>query len=158
MTGTKVTKPRKAAAKPAAVRKTAAKPVAAAETATVPVKGGTLRKKDLIDRVVQVSGARKKDTRGIVEAVLAVLGDALAAGETLALPPFGRARVNKQRDLDSGAMLTVKLRRAGPGKPGGKGTAYKIPAVSPGAVSMTTCGVFITTPRAARCCACSTTP
>ena len=120
MTGTKVTKPRKAAAKPAAVRKTAAKPVAAAETATVPVKGGTLRKKDLIDRVVQVSGARKKDTRGIVEAVLAVLGDALAAGETLALPPFGRARVNKQRDLDSGAMLTVKLRRAGPGKPDGK--------------------------------------
>ena len=52
MTGTKVTKPRKAAAKPAAVRKTAAKPVAAAETATVPVKGGTLRKKDLIDRAL----------------------------------------------------------------------------------------------------------
>ncbi len=64
MTGTKVTKPRKAAAKPAAVRKTAAKPVAAAETATVPVKGGTLRKKDLIDRVVQVSGAKKKEHAG----------------------------------------------------------------------------------------------
>jgi nucleoid DNA-binding protein len=126
MTGTKAetkaTKPRgAAAAKPASARrKAAAKPVAAAAPST-PVKGGTLRKKDLIDRVVQVSGAKKKDTRQIVEAVLTVLGDALAAGEMLALPPFGRARVNKQRDLDSGEMLTVKLRRAGPAKPGSKG-------------------------------------
>ena len=114
MTGTKATKPRRAAAKPAAARrKAAAKPAAAA---AAPVKGGTLRKKDLIDRVVQVSGAKKKDTREIVEAVLTVLGDALAGGEMLALPPFGRARVNKHRDLDSGEMLTVKLRRGGPAK------------------------------------------
>jgi nucleoid DNA-binding protein len=127
MTGTKAetkaTKPRRAAAaKPAAARrKAAAKPAAAAAAPSAPVKGGTLRKKDLIDRVVQVSGAKKKDTREIVEAVLTVLGDALAAGEMLALPPFGRARVNKQRDLDSGEMLTVKLRRAGPAKAGSKG-------------------------------------
>lgn len=121
--GTKATKPRKAAAaKPAtAPRKTTSKAAAAAVAPAAPAKGSTLRKKDLIDRVVQVSGAKKKDTRDIVEAVLAVLGDALAAGETLALPPFGRARVNKHRDLDSGEMLTVKLRRAGPAKAGSKG-------------------------------------
>jgi nucleoid DNA-binding protein len=134
MTGTKATKPRRAgAAKPAAARRKAvAKPAAAAAAVATPVKGGTLRKKDLIDRVVQVSGAKKKDTREIVEAVLTVLGDALAAGEMLALPPFGRARVNKQRDLDSGEMLTVKLRRAGPAKAGpkGDGTAA-IPAQEP---------------------------
>ncbi len=122
--GTKAAKPRRAAAaKPAAARRKAAAKPAAATAPTTPVKGGTLRKKDLIDRVVQVSGAKKKDTREIVEAVLTVLGDALAGGEMLALPPFGRARVNKHRDLDGGEMLTVKLRRGGPAKAASKGDA-----------------------------------
>ncbi len=76
----------------------------------------TLRRKDLIERVAKTSGAKKKAVREIVEATLRVLGDALEAGETLALPPFGKAKVNRHRDLASGEMLTVKLRRSGPRK------------------------------------------
>ncbi len=82
--------------------------------ASVPAKGATLRKKELIERVALVSGVKKQDTRAIIDAVLSVLGDALAAGETLALPPFGKARVNRHKDVDGGEMLTVKLRRGGP--------------------------------------------
>lgn len=114
------------AAKAASLRAVKPKPVVVAASAADPVaseavgpevagngaaKGGTLRKKDLVERVVTASGAKKKDVRGIVEAVLAVLGDALHAGEILALPPFGKARVNRQKDTAGGETLVVKLRR-----------------------------------------------
>lgn len=89
------------------------KPAAGADEAGVVQ---TLRRKDLVDRVVKSSGAKKKAVREIVEATLKVLGDALEAGETLALPPFGKAKVNRHRDLGTAEMLTVKLRRKAPRK------------------------------------------
>ena len=49
--------------------------------------------------------------KSIVEATLQVLGDALASGEALALPPLGRAKVNRHKDLATGEMLVVRLRR-----------------------------------------------
>ena len=70
-----------------------------------------LRKKELFERVVTVSGAKKRDVKSIVEATLQVLGDALASGEALALPPLGRAKVNRHKDLATGEMLVVRLRR-----------------------------------------------
>lgn len=97
--------------KPAAVKAPRAPKPAVAVVASVPVSGGTLRKKQLLERVAAASGAKKKDARDIVEAVLKVLGDALHAGEILALPPFGKARVNRQKDTAGGEMLVVKLRR-----------------------------------------------
>lgn len=120
------------ARKPAAARKVpapaAAAPVAApAVEAVVVAPVRTLRRKDLVERVAASSGAKKKAVREIVEATLKVLGEALAAGETLALPPFGKARVNKHRDLSSGAMLTVKLRRKPAGKAADKGAGKAPP-------------------------------
>jgi nucleoid DNA-binding protein len=125
--GAKTPSKAKPAAKPgsgasARARKPVSAPVVASvrpvgNTGTdVPVaaKAVTLRKKELIERVAAVSGVKKQDTRAIIDAVLAVLGDALAAGETLALPPLGKARVNRHKDVDGGEMLTVKLRRGGP--------------------------------------------
>lgn len=124
------------ARKPAAARKVpapaAAAPVAApvaapAVEAVVAAPVRTLRRKDLVERVAASSGAKKKAVREIVEATLKVLGEALAAGETLALPHFGKARVNKHRDLSSGEMLTVKLRRKPAGKTTDKGAGKAPP-------------------------------
>jgi DNA-binding protein HU-alpha len=109
-TGTTTTKTTtKPIAKPTAVKlaEAGATPVGDVEPTVV------LRKKELFERVTEASGAKKRDVRLIVEATLKVLGDALAAGETLALPPFGKAKVNRQKDLASGEMLIVKLRRDG---------------------------------------------
>ncbi|MEZ5730816.1 MAG: HU family DNA-binding protein [Paracoccaceae bacterium] len=119
----KAAKPRSAA--PAKAAATTKKPAlkAVATPAPKPVQPAkpelqaaglqaVLRKKGLIERVVKVSGAKKKDVKGIVEATLQVLGDALAAGESLALPPLGRAKVNRQKDLATGEMMVVKLRRS----------------------------------------------
>ncbi len=80
-----------------------------------------VRLKDLIDRVVALSGAKRQSVKPVVEATLKVLGDALEAGENLVLPPLGRARLNRSKDTASGPMLTVKLKRGSAAKAGKSG-------------------------------------
>jgi DNA-binding protein HU-alpha len=74
----------------------------------------TLRMRDLLERVVARSGAKKKDAKAVVEATLAVLGEALAKGESLNLPEFGKARVSRQKDSGGVEITVVKLRRVAP--------------------------------------------
>lgn len=76
-----------------------------------PQPASVVQKKDFVDRVVAASGARKADARPIIEATLAQLGKALSAGETLAVPPLGRARVNLEHDQRGGEIITLRLRR-----------------------------------------------
>jgi len=102
----------------ASARKPAAKAAAAeagapAEAESAPEGAGTLRFKDLVERVAAASGARRKDVREISEAVLKVLGDALDAGDSLQLPPLGRAKVARHRETGKGEMLVIRLRRGG---------------------------------------------
>jgi nucleoid DNA-binding protein len=86
------------------------KPVAVQDTTTPMIDA--LKKKDLIDKVVATTGAKKALVRDIVEATLTVLGDALSKGAMLNLPPFGKAKVSRASDAASGRPMTVKLRRS----------------------------------------------
>lgn len=95
-------------------------PKAITETARVerpatalPDEKKALKLKDLIDRVVEKSGAKKKDVKPVIDATLTVLGEALAAGEGLFLPPLGRLHVNRTKELATGDVLILKLKRAG---------------------------------------------
>ena len=72
-----------------------------------------LRKKELISRVMDVVGGKKKGVKEIVEATLSVLGEALQTGEALNIPPFGRAKVARQKGEGRTSSMTVKLRGAG---------------------------------------------
>ncbi len=101
-----VAKPR---ARPAAKAKLAPEAqVAAAASALVSAVGETiaLRKKDLVDRVVAASGAKKKQVKDIVAHTLKVLGDAIGKGEQLHLPPFRPAK------LADAAVPPAKPRKA----------------------------------------------
>lgn len=113
----------KAGAKPAAkaapvklalVGEALGAPVAPAQA---PDSSLVIKKKEFLERVVAASGAKKPVAREVTEAVLKVLGEALAAGESLALPPLGKLRVARQLDKQGGEMLVVKIRRgeSGPG-------------------------------------------
>lgn len=102
------TRPRKPRAE------TGAQPGGPADQPRDPHPATVLQKKDFVDRVVAASGARKADARPIIEATLAQLGQALSAGETLAVPPLGRARVNLERDQRGGEIITLRLRRRPP--------------------------------------------
>lgn len=106
--------PRKPVAKPAepvvASVKLAVAPPPEAGIAAAPVV--TLRKKEFLERVVTASGAKKKDAREVIEATLRLLGEALAKGESVLLPPFGKARVSRHVDKKGGELLVIKLRRS----------------------------------------------
>ncbi|WP_212526049.1 HU family DNA-binding protein [Actibacterium sp. MT2.3-13A] len=80
--------------------------------ASGPAPGPVLRKKDLIERVVTQSGLKKKDVRPVVEATLAVLGEALSQQERLNLPPFGKLTVNRRKALANGEVLNARVRRS----------------------------------------------
>ncbi|MCB1357043.1 MAG: HU family DNA-binding protein [Maritimibacter sp.] len=70
-----------------------------------------LQKRQLLARVVQRTGLRSAEVKPVVEATLAELGDAIAGGMTLALPPLGRARISQSIDRSGAEIVTLRLRR-----------------------------------------------
>lgn len=83
-----------------------------------PVPARVVQKKEFLERVLTASGASRATAKPIIEAVLDQLGQALAAGETLAIPPFGKARVSRHKDVRGSEVITLRLRR----KPANGGT------------------------------------
>jgi nucleoid DNA-binding protein len=70
-----------------------------------------LKKPQLLNEVVARTGLKKRDVKPAVEAALAVIGEALARGEELILPPMGKTRIIKSKELNNGAaLLTIKFR------------------------------------------------
>ena len=82
-----------------------------AETAEGAPVVAALKKKDLLERVQALTKAKKKDVKDVVETTLQVLGEALAKGEELNLPPLGKAKVNRQKGVTGGDMYIIRLRR-----------------------------------------------
>lgn len=81
------------------------------ETLTPVVVSNELRKKELLELVVERSGLKKKDVKPVVEAMLAVLGDALAEQREMDLQPLGKLNVQRGKDLSDGRVLVLKLRQ-----------------------------------------------
>lgn len=79
-----------------------------------PQPAKVVQKRDFVDRVLSASGAKKAEARPVIEATLDQLGRALAEGETLAVPPLGRARVTLEKDSRGGEVITLRLRRKPP--------------------------------------------
>ncbi len=50
----------------------------------------------------------------MIESALAVLGEALAEGRELILPPLGKVMVRKEKKLANGKMMVVKVRQSTP--------------------------------------------
>ncbi|ASM72009.1 MULTISPECIES: HU family DNA-binding protein [Roseobacteraceae] len=76
--------------------------------------GPMMRKKELIDAVVAASGAKKKDAKPVVEAMLKVMGNALRDGRELNLHPFGSVKVRREKDMVKARVLTTKIRQRKP--------------------------------------------
>lgn len=98
-----------------------APPTAAPDTKTAEVEAlatpkTTLKLRDLIGQVAEVTGGNNKAVKDIVEATLAQLGTALAAGAELNLPGIGKVRVARTKDQGGRRMMTLKVRGSGPAK------------------------------------------
>ncbi|MEZ5797181.1 MAG: HU family DNA-binding protein [Paracoccaceae bacterium] len=108
---------RKAAApKPAQAVTEGAPEAEQAADATAGTKAPTLKIRDLVARVAERQGGNRKQVKDVVEATLAVLGEALARGEDMNLPGLGKTRVARSQEKDGAAHMTLKVRR-GPHKP-----------------------------------------
>lgn len=83
------------------------------------ILGPVMRKKELLETVVERSGVKKKDAKPVVDSILAILGEALADNRELILPPFGRVKVRREKVMSNGRMMVVKVRQS-TGTPGGK--------------------------------------
>ena len=116
----KPTAPAKPARAPAAPVKPAAKPEgAAAQTAsqgmtkTPPVEGlAVLKKKELVDSVVKRSGVKKKFAKPAVEAMIDLLGEALAEGRELHLQPFGKIKQHRSKESGNARVIMAKIRQS----------------------------------------------
>lgn len=78
------------------------------------VSGPVMRKKELIDLVVERSGIKKKDAKPVVEATLAILGEALADTRELNLQPLGKVKVRREKQMPNGRVLVTKIRQSMP--------------------------------------------
>ncbi len=76
-------------------------------------KAEALKLKALVDRVVQATGAKKKDARELVEATLNEVSAALLRGEELNLPGVGRVRVARSAEKDGRSTVVLKMRTGG---------------------------------------------
>ena len=102
------------AAAPKAVKVT---PVPAPATASLGVTAevpgiDALRKRDLINDVVIKSGIKKKFAKPVVEAMLVALGEAIADGRPLNLPPMGKLKVTKEKETPNAKIVTCRIRQS----------------------------------------------
>ncbi|WP_264213178.1 HU family DNA-binding protein [Leisingera thetidis] len=97
-------------AAPAAGGSAAPEPVVVAAAAPV-VAAPELGKKELVEQAVERSGIKKKDAKPVVEAVLGLLGEAIAEGRELNLKPFGKLKINRSQERSNGKVFVCKLRR-----------------------------------------------
>ncbi len=105
--------PKTTTAKPktaAAGAKAAPAPKVVSETAPV-VSAPDLKKKELLDRVVERSGVKKKFAKPVVEAMMDVLGEAIAEGREMNLQPLGKVKHQRTKDMAKARVTVAKIRQ-----------------------------------------------
>ena len=108
----------KLAPKPAPAAKDIASKVETAVATDIGTdRAAALKLRELVTRVTETTGGKKKGVKEIVEATLTALGDALAKGQELNLPGVGKVRVVKSVDREGRSMMTLKVRGTGTPKP-----------------------------------------
>jgi len=98
--------------------------------------GNPLKKQELISLVVARSDVAKKYAKPVIEAMLAVLGDALAEDRDLNLQPMGKIKRKRIKETEKARIIVANIRQskaigAGSG-PGDTGAAKPLPGSTPG--------------------------
>ena len=85
-------------------------------------KPAMTRKPEFLERVVARSGLKKREVKSALDAVMAEMAETLLRGDELVLPPMGRIRTVKTREIGGGAhVMTLKLRTMKEDAGGAKG-------------------------------------
>ena len=96
---------------PKAVSVASPKPVAVPSAEVTDAEDGPIKKGPLLDKVVERSGIKRSDAKAVMEAIFAVMGEELRNEKDMQLPPLGKLKVVKSKDVGKGATaITLKLR------------------------------------------------
>ena len=88
-------------------------------TGNAPPTGPTeLKKKELIASVLQRSDVKKKYAKPVIEAMIEVIGEAIAAEREINLQPMGKIKPQRSRDSATARVVMAKIRQ---NKPAGAG-------------------------------------
>ena len=75
------------------------------------VSAPALKKRELFQLVADRSGLRKNQVKPAVEAMLDVLGAAIAEGRELNLEPFGKLKHQRSKDTNNARVTVAKIRQ-----------------------------------------------
>lgn len=89
---------------PSASKKPRGAPVAEA--------GPELKKQELLEKLIGRADVQKKLAKPVLDAVLELLGEALAEGRDLNLPPLGKVKVNRVKDMAQARVIVAKIRQS----------------------------------------------
>ena len=79
------------------------------EAVKAPVAKVQLKKRDFIEQVTAKSGVKKPDAKAAIEATLALLAEALSSGQEVVVPPLGRIKVTREKEVKKGRVLMLRL-------------------------------------------------
>lgn len=85
--------------------------VGAAGDSSSVVSNPEMKKRELVDKVVERSDIKKKYAKPVVEAALAILGEALAEGRELNLQPMGKLKYNRTKETANARIIVAKIRQ-----------------------------------------------
>ena len=88
--------------------------------ATPVVAGHQVKKPEFLERALARTDIKRRDAKPAIEAALAELSKILLDGDEVNIPPMGKIKVVKSKDVGEGAkVLTLKLRtmKDGAGQP-----------------------------------------
>jgi len=126
-TSTTAKSPAKTASRPKrAVPKAATPKPTVVKQSTTTVAAPDLKKKELIEAVVEKSGIKKKYAKPVVETMLAVLGDAIENGREMNLQPLGRVMFNRTVEKANARVTVAKIRQSKAQKNPGEGAKSEV--------------------------------
>lgn len=84
--------------------------------------GPQLKKQELFKKAADRSGIKKNQVKPAIEAALEVIGEALAQGREINLPPLGKIKQNRVKDSAGARIIIAKIRQAKPNEKDDKET------------------------------------
>ncbi|NHQ74783.1 DNA-binding protein [Roseovarius gahaiensis] len=104
--------PKSSGPKPAKPAATSTPDPAVVNEATPQTAAPELKKKELVDLVTERSDVRKKYAKPVVEAMIDILGEAIAEGRELNLQPFGKIKQQRTKDTPNARITVAKIRQS----------------------------------------------
>ncbi|MEM7732674.1 MAG: HU family DNA-binding protein [Pseudomonadota bacterium] len=97
--------------------------------------GQELKKRELLDQIVKRTDVKKKFAKPVMEAMMEVLGEALAQERPLNLQPMGKVMPKRTKEAGTNRVITARIRQSkkaglSAGQAAGAGNSDPVPGAA----------------------------